>query len=759
MHLDDVENESAPRVEQYLSKIKVIRKIAGKIIDFLAQLEDFQKKLWLKKRFVVETQYCITVGSIPEALYAEIAANEAQRLEWVKLFAIDEIKGDLTTPGYGKKLKPEFLKANPTLVVDTRHFDPNFAARLIEAMGDVDDLLGGVLIHSENVQALNLIGRRITEQVSNIFIDPPYNTGDDGFIYKDNYPSSTWLCMIEERVAPGIDTLSDSGVFFASIGDEEQEHLSTLLRHSYGKERFFATLIWEKKKKGSFLSDQIARMKDYILCVSKDANSSPGLIGEVTSDTETYPCVNASNPREIRTIAPGIPSKYREATFSLQAGETISAGNMNLVLVSDLTIKDGILAEELRIEGNWRYSQGSITKFANNGDLYITQDLYLRRIVREPRHKRLKDLLFRLGTEGECNFRAYDIADLGKYGWGTNEDANDELHQMLGEQYAVSYPKPSKLLTLLLASSRHHEGYWLDYFAGSGTTAHAVINLNREDGGRRKFILVEMGNYFDTVLLPRIKKVTFTTEWKDGKPKRLANPEEAKRSPHIVKVVRLESYEDALNNLETRRTEKQQLLLDAAEAQGADGLREQYVLRYMLDVETRGSQSLLNVQAFTDPTAYKLKVKRPGSDESREVNVDLLETFNWLIGLTVRHIAAPQTFSAAFERDSEKRLRLKGRLKQEAGGPYWFRTVTGATPDGRRTLVIWRKLSGEPEQDNLVLDEWFTRQGYSAKDSEFDLIYVNGGNNLENLKTPDDLWKVRLIEEDFHRLMFEMEGA
>ena len=179
----------------------------------------------------------------------------------------------------------------------------------------------------------------------------------------------------------------------------------------------------------------------------------------------------------------------------------------------------------------------------------------------------------------------------------------------------------------------------------------------------------------------------------------------------------------------------------------------------MLDVETRGSQSLLNVQAFTDPTAYKLKVKRPGSDESREVNVDLLETFNWLIGLTVKTIAAPQTFSAAFERDSEDRLRLKGRLKQEIEAPYWFRTVTGTTPDGRRTLIIWRKLTGEPEQDNLVLDEWFTKQGYSAKDSEFDLIYVNGGNNLENLKTADDLWKVRLSEEDFHRLMFEAEGA
>lgn len=160
-------------------------------------------------------------------------------------------------------------------------------------------------------------------------------------------------------------------------------------------------------------------------------------------------------------------------------------------------------------------------------------------------------------------------------------------------------------------------------------------------------------------------------------------------------------------------------------------------------------------------------------DESREVNIDLLETFNWLIGLTVRHIAAPQSFTAAFERDSEKRLRLKGRLKQVGSPPHpsplpqgemehimwWFRTVSGATPDGRKTLIIWRKLTGEPEQDNLVLDEWVTKQGYSARDSEFDIIYVNGGNNLENLKIPNDLWKVRLIEEDFHRLMFETEGA
>ena len=135
-----------------------------------------------------------------------------------------------------------------------------------------------------------------------------------------------------------------------------------------------------------------------------------------------------------------------------------------------------------------------------------------------------------------------------------------------------------------------------------------------------------------------------------------------------------------------------------------------------------------------------------------------METFNWLIGLSVQNVALPQFLGASFERDSEKRLRLAGRLKRTEQGPWWFLTVSGSLPDGRNALVIWRNLTDQPEEDNLVLDEWFARQGYSSKDNEFNLIYVNGGNNLENLKAPDDTWKVRLIEEDFHRLMFATEG-
>lgn len=766
MRLDDIENAEAPAVESYLAKIKVLRKIAGKLIDFLAQLEDFQKKLWLKKKFIIETNYCITLNRVPEELYAEVAANEAQCEEWIKLFAIDEIQADLHSPGFLRPLTVEFLKANNKLVLDTRFFDDSFKSRLVASIENFDEQCDGLLIHSENLQAINLIEKNISRKVSNIFIDPPYNTGDDGFLYKDSYPSSTWLCMLDERVFAGIKTLTDCGVFFASIGDEEQEHLSTLLRHRFGKNRFFANLIWEKKKKGSFLSGQIARMKDYILCVSKNPQSFQGLIGEIASDVETYPCVNASNPREIRKIPPGISSKYREKDFIKKAGEVISAGNMNLVLISDLVIKDGILAQELRIEGNWRYSQDSMSTYAKNQELYITQDLYLRRIVSEPRYKRMKDLLPRLGNESESDFRAYDINDLSKYGWGTNEDANEELHQILGEQYASSYPKPSKLLTLLLASSRHSQGYWFDYFAGSGTTGHAVINLNREDNGNRKYILVDIGDYFDTVMKPRITKVIYSKGWKDGKPTARTTG-----VSHCFKTIRLESYEDTLNNLRLDQNPQRNKAVAANPA-----LKEDYMLRYLLDVETRGSQSLLNIDAFADPCRYTLDVKKPGTDEYATRAVDLIETFNYLIGLRVLHSSVPQTFQATFKRitdpelpeDQHTKLVVDGRIRQDEGGPWWFRKVEGWVPkdaanpnNGQRekVLVVWRKLTDDIEQDNLMLDEWFQKNRISTRDFEFDTIYVNGSNNLPNLKLDDENWKVRLIEEEFMKRMWATEGA
>jgi len=714
LYLDDIDDAAFAVTEQHLRKIKVIRAIALKIIRLLAQIEDFQKKLWLKKKFVVETQYCITLDRVPKELYPEIAANLAQHDEWVKLFAIDEIKKDLNNPGYAKPLTVDFLKANDKLVLDTQFFGEDFKKRLLASIDAFDKQCDGLLINSENFQALNLIEETVSQTISNIFIDPPYNTGDDGFLYKDRYSSSSWLSMVEQRIIKGMNLLSDTGIFFISIGDEEQEHLSTLIRQKYGKERFFSTLIWEKKKKGSFLSGSIAKMKDYILCIAKNIDFFPGLIGEIASDSETYPCINPSNPRDIRYIKKGIFSKYREKNHIVKSGSIISAGNMSLLLKSDLVIRNGVLAEDFVIEGNWRYSQKSMNEYAEKNEIYITQDLYLRRIVNEPRYKRMKDLLPRVGSQGEADFRAFDINDLGKFGWGTNEDANDELHQIIGEQYAASYPKPSKLLTLLLVASRHQDGYYIDYFAGSGSTGHAVINLNREDKAKRKYILVEMSSNFETVLKPRITKIIYSNTWKDGKPT-------ARNTgvSHCFKYLRLESYEDALNNLRLKdRTKPQQTLLDDNPA-----LREDYLLGYWLDIETADSPSLLNIDQFEDPFNYQLNIATGSVGAFKPTRVDLVETFNYLIGLRVKHTDT-----------------LRG-----------FKVITGTNPKDESVLIIWRNIK---EKDNAALEDFLNKQQYNPRDTEFDHLYVNGDHTLD-----DPHSKVKMIEIEFKRLMFDTQDV
>jgi adenine-specific DNA-methyltransferase len=170
------------------------------------------------------------------------------------------------------------------------------------------------------------------------------------------------------------------------------------------------------------------------------------------------------------------------------------------------------------------------------------------------------------------------------------------------------------------------------------------------------------------------------------------------------------------------------------------------MLRYWLDFETKGSPSLLNIEWFDDPTAYKLKIKRPGTDEYVEKAVDLVETFNWLIGLHVEHLDRWRGYDAAFKREVDPELE-----------GYTLRTP-GVHNDREKALVVWRKLTGDLEQDNLMLDEWFQKYRLSAQDTEFDVIYVNGSNNLPNLRRDEETWKVRLIEEAFHQAMWDVEG-
>ena len=378
-------------------------------------------------------------------------------------------------------------------------------------------------IEGDNLEVLKLLQETYLGKIKMIYIDPPYNTGND-FVYEDDFAQSTeeylagsgqfdedgnrmvqntesngrfhtdWLNMIYPRLRLAKDLLTDDGVIFISIDDNEQENLKKCCDEVFGAQNFVSQLTWEKKKKGSFLSNAITNIKEYVFVYCKSMPKFEGLIGEINSDAETYPCINASNKIELRTIPAGIESKYKEKNYFMPKGSEISDTTMSIVLHSDLVIKNGILSQELIVEGNWRYSQPAMKEYAEKKELYLTRDLYLRRIVTEARYKTLKDLLPRIGEDQSSTHKQkIDLNNLFATGWGSNEDADEELRLIFGIQKLMDYPKPVRLIQKLLASYRNtHDCYVLDFFSGSATTAHAVMQLNAEDGGHRKFIMVQL---------------------------------------------------------------------------------------------------------------------------------------------------------------------------------------------------------------------------------------------------------------------------
>jgi adenine-specific DNA-methyltransferase len=272
-----------------------------------------------------------------------------------------------------------------------------------------------------------------------------------------------------------------------------------------------------------------------------------------------------------------------------------------------------------------------------------------------------------------------------------------------------TYPKPKDLIEYIINIGDGN--IYLDYFAGSGTTAHAIINLNRNQDFRKKYILVEMGKHFESVILPRIKQVTFSDNWKDSK------PQDKNGISQIFKYFKLESYEDTLNNLVFNQSEKQKKLLNNKAT-----VNEDYFLNYMLDYETSESQLVLD--NFAKPFDYKLYIATDSAGETKEATIDLVETFNYLIGLKVE------------ERKAEK-------------GYLWLR---GENLKGDKILIIWRDFENLeiPLEDFVKAKRWDIEK---RDDIDFDIVFINGDNNLNNIKKDENL-KVRLIEEEFKLRMF-----
>jgi adenine-specific DNA-methyltransferase len=718
MHLDDIEHESAPKVEQYLSQIKVIRNIAHKIISFVSQLENFQKRLWLKKKFVIETNYCITLDRVPESLYPDIVANVEQREEWVRLYAIDETKKDLNQPGYSKPLKIEFLKANTNLPLDTRYFSSEFRTRLLAAIDGLDEQCDGLLINSENFQALRFVQSTLRNAISCVYIDPPYNSDAGPITYKNGYRHSSWIALVENRLSLSRRLLDERAITCVTIDDCEAHHLRSLFEVTFPESELLGVAPIKNNPAGRTGTVGFSICHEYAFFYGQ-------------SDAAQINRLEHSEAQKARYKEKDELGFFEWTNFRKHGGV-----NTYRVARPRQYYPIYVRGNEIRIpQVTWdNASRQYIVHEKPHKDeevLYPIDSKGRERIwdfVVDTARKNLPHLKVRPDTDGKTGvYRKWRINEEGllpqtwwdKSEYSAAEYGTNLLTRMFGSSHAFMFPKSlyAVIDCLKVSGLRSDQGGTaLDYFAGSGTTGHAVICLNREDGGSRKYVLAEMGVYFDVVLVGRMKRAIYASDWKDGKP-----TDRHTGVSHCFKYIRLESYEDALNNLELKRTDQQGQFLDA-DAE----MREQYTLSYMLDVESRGSQSLLNVEAFRNPDEYKLRVERNG--ETQLLNVDLVETFNWLLGLTVKHIDV-----------------IRG-----------VRVVEGTNRHGDKVLVLWRNLD---QMDNDALDKWFEKQDYNTRELIYDMFYVNGDNNLENLRRADQTWKVRLIEEEFQRLMFDVQDV
>jgi adenine-specific DNA-methyltransferase len=552
--------------------------------------------------------------------------------------------------------------------------------------------------------------------------------------------------MVDDRLLASFPFLRSDGVLCVTIDDYQLKELLFLIERLYTKERLLGLVGIRINPSGRITKDGLAVTHEYAIFAGASPASALGRLPRSERQIRRFKGSDDDGAFEWRNFRREGSSSERHARprryFPLYCrGKVVRVPKLEW----DDTNRQYAILEEPAGDEVICYPRDK-----DGGERVWRWGL-------ERVQQNLEELEARVDKSGICQvyykYRPEEDGVLAPSLWvdakySATEHGTALLKNLFGERNTFSFPKSVFATSdcISISGMESEEAVCIDYFAGSGTTGHAAIDMNRGDSGNRKYVLVEMGSYFDEVLRARLQKAVYSKDWRDGKP--IARETGIS---HCIKYIRLESYEDALNNLELHRTAEQEgLLADNPE------VREDYTLGYMLDVETQGSPSLLNIDAFTDPTAYKLKVKR--GDETRPVNVDLVETFDYLLGLTIRHLAAPQSFAAAFKRDEEGRLVLDGRLRP-AAGPYWFRTVEGTDPDGHRVLVVWRKLTGSPEQDNLVLDEWFRTMAYSTRDLEFDLIYVNGDNNLENLRREDETWKVRLTEEYFKRLMFDVKDV
>lgn len=476
------------------SQIQDFKKVASKLINFISQFENELVKIWNKPRFVINSNIVVTIDKLTaKGFDIDKLRNHPnfnlQQQEWEEL-GINQADG---------------LVENLFLPIDTKYFT-EFKDE-IETLFSEDEF-DGLLIKSENHQALNTIQPRFKGKVDLIYIDPPYNTGEDGFIYKDTFKDSTWLSMMNDRLELSNNFLNKKGIFYCSIDDNEMAQLKILSDKVFKQSNFVGNIAWESKTKTQNTKDSYNKLQpkiEYILCYSKREKPRFNLVklGE-----KEYPYNDEVG-------------EYREHILEVMNADGVRGRESMIFPILDVELPKG---------KQWQIGVKTIDKFLERNDLYTKDGNVI-----------LKMRPFDEKTEITQPFWAF----IGKEE-GTAESGKKELSHILNHD--LNTIKPVNVIKKLIFHATNKEATILDFFAGSATTVEAILRLNNEDSGRRKFIAIEMGEHFDKIILPRIKKIIFSKDWRN---------QEAQSNGSlnaVFKYYELEQYEQILRSTKYKDT-------------------------------------------------------------------------------------------------------------------------------------------------------------------------------------------------------------
>jgi adenine-specific DNA-methyltransferase len=353
-----------------------------------------------------------------------------------------------------------------------------------------------LLIEGDNYHSLAVLSFTHQESIDLIYIDPPYNTGNDDFIYSDKIESgyvrkddpfrhSKWLSFMEKRLKLSKNLLSKNGLIFISIDDNEFAPLRMLCDEIFGEKNFVAIFKWNRTAKAPSLSNSVRTKYEYVLCFKKEVDVF--LYGKDSYNTEA-PLLNMPN-KQTEII---FPPKSVKIASDFKPG--IYSTKYQVYLIDPIKSVDGYNENEFRIKGRFKWTQRKINDYISSGQVFLVK-------------KNLSTIYYYLETEGSF-IPPSDLISFEECGVKKNTDASSELKEM---NIDFDYPKPVSLIQYLIKSATYNnkKAIILDFMAGSGTTGHAVLEMNKEDGGDRKFILCtnNENNICIDVCYPRIEKV------------------------------------------------------------------------------------------------------------------------------------------------------------------------------------------------------------------------------------------------------------